>query len=245
MAKKIKTTHLITFKERLDRKNISSVEFVQRKIFTDLVKEINIPNNSSALSVSTGNGVWDYLVFLHNPHVKKIVATDIIDNPINLSDKSILDSVSNWSFKKVATEKKLPFKDGIFHLIYHHDVVEHVNKPYLFLSEQYRVLKKGGVLLFSTPNLFRPANIIKLFLGKLKFPLKIGYNKEIGEYIHVQEFYDQQMITILKDIGYKDISVLYGFFGIHFFKIVFQNIPKQNFGKSLCNYLIFFAENDQ
>ncbi len=99
-----------------------------------------------------------------------------------------MKSNCKWQFVKVEPENSLPFKDNFFDLAIHQDVIEHVLKPHLFINEQQRVLKSGGFLLFGTPNLLRPANFIKLMLGKLRFPVKIGSNEEIGDYIHIQEF---------------------------------------------------------
>jgi 2-polyprenyl-3-methyl-5-hydroxy-6-metoxy-1,4-benzoquinol methylase len=77
----------------------------------------------------------------------------------------------------------LPFDPQSFDLIIHQDVIEHTGKPYMFLSEQYRVLRKGGSLVFGTPNLFRPATILKLFSGRLEFPYALGTNEGLGDLV--------------------------------------------------------------
>jgi len=64
------------------------------------------------------------------------------------------------------------------------------------------MLKKGGFLVFGTPNLFRPASIFKLILGKLYFPYKLGYVKGIGDYIHILEFHEYQFKLLLQEIGF-------------------------------------------
>lgn len=237
--------YLMSLKERLYNPKVSKVEQVQREVFMRVVKSIDFLEDSKqviALSISTGDGMWDYLVFINNNKIKKIIATDIVDNPVNSQGMSFLKSCGEWEFVKVEPEAKLPFEDEIFNLVFHQDVVEHVEKPSLFLAEQYRVLKKKGVLLFGTPNLLRPVNILKLLLGKLYFPIKIGYNQEIRDYIHVQEFYEQQMKILLKEVGFKDITVFHSFFGIHFLNLAFSFYPKSNFGKTMAHYLTFMAK---
>jgi len=146
--------------------------------------------------------------------------------------------LGDWEFKKVEAEKPLPFSDEEFDLVYHLDVVEHVKKPYLFISEQYRVLKDGGILIVGTPNIFRPANVFKLFLGKLHFPNKIGHNEEIGDYIHIQEFTEFQLKNLLEEVGFKEIEIKYCYFGIWPLKITFSMYPKNRLGKGLCHYLM-------
>jgi len=205
------------------------------------MRSLPLKAKTKALSVSVGDGVWDYLTFQSAPSVQEIVATDIVDNPLSKENEKLLQIEGKWSFVKVKPEKPLPFKDASFDLVFHHDVIEHVNKPYLFLAEQYRVLKKGGSILFGTPNIHRPANIAKLCIGSLTFPLKIGYNKEIGDYIHIQEFYKEQLQVMLAEIGFTEIEAHYSFFGLHFLNLTFQKVPKTALGKGMCHYLMFTA----
>jgi SAM-dependent methyltransferase len=49
-------------------------------------------------------------------------------------------------------KRKLPFADGFFDAVVMFDLVEHLADSSLVVSEAFRVLKKGGVLMFSTPN---------------------------------------------------------------------------------------------
>jgi len=238
MQKKIDS--LPTLKDRRDNAKIFPLEISYRGALSGFLESCKIPNKDSvALSVSTGDGLSDYLVFSNTRRkIKKIIATDIVDNPVDKEGIKILKELGDWKFKKVKAEKNLPFIDGYFDLAYHLDVIEHVKKPHLFLSEQYRVLKKGGTLIIGTPNIFRPANIIKLLLGKLSFPVKIGSNKEIGDYIHIQEFSDFQLRNLLEEVGFKDIEIKHCYFGIWPLRITFNLYPKGNIGKGMCHYLM-------
>ena len=122
--------------------------------------------------------------------------------------------------------------------MFHQDVVEHVKKPYLFLSEQYRVLKEGGTFIVGTPNIFRPANVFKLLLGKFFFPIKIGSNQEIGDYVHIQEFNEFQLKNLLEEIGFKEIEIKHCYFGIWPLKITFSLYPNSKIGRVMCHYLM-------
>ncbi len=230
--------HLNTFIERKNDPHISKIEISLRECFINWLKKIKIPKNGRALSVSTGDGIWDYITFLNKKNIKKIIATDIVPNPIDPDGIKILKSLGKWEFKKILPEKPLPFSNNSFDLIFHLDVIEHVKKPYLFISEQYKILKKGGTLICGTPNLFRPANLIKLFIGKLKFPNKIGHNVEIGDYIHIQEFYEQQLRLLFEEVGFKNIKIFHIYFGFFPLKITINKHPKNAIGKSLCHYLM-------
>lgn len=231
--------HLNSLKERRDNLETTAVGISQRNCFINLLQEVDLPKNSAALSVSVGDGIWDYFAFSSNKNIKKIIATDIVDNPVDKEGITTLKAAGKWEFKKVVAEKPLPFLDNSFELVFNHDVIEHVEKPFLFLSEQYRVLKKGGTLIFSTPNLFRPTNLLKLVFGKLNFPIKMGHNIELGDYIHIQEFYEQQLRVLLEEIGFNNIKVMHSFFGIHPLNLTIAKYPKSAIGKGMCHYLIF------
>ena len=59
-----KTRHLKTLKERKDNSRLSPIEISYRNIFKELLQDINIKEkNGVALSVSTGDGLSDYLVY--------------------------------------------------------------------------------------------------------------------------------------------------------------------------------------
>jgi SAM-dependent methyltransferase len=47
----------------------------------------------------------------------------------------------------------IPFDDGQFTAVVSTEVIEHVENPWFFVRELYRVTKPGGVVVLSTPNL--------------------------------------------------------------------------------------------
>lgn len=51
--------------------------------------------------------------------------------------------------------KRMPFRDGFFDYIVCSEVLEHVPDPAETIKEMYRVLRLGGVVLITTPNLSR------------------------------------------------------------------------------------------
>ncbi|MBF0555127.1 MAG: methyltransferase domain-containing protein [Nitrospirae bacterium] len=233
---------LLTLQERLSNPRISELESAQRAVFEDFVKNSKLPANSIGLSVSVGDGIWDYLAFKSCKNIKKLFASDIIDCPVNYKDIALLQTLGVWEFHKVTKETVLPFASSFFDLVYHQDVIEHVENPVLFLSEQYRVMKKGGVLILGTPNLFRPANILKLMIGRLTFPVKLGTKEVIGDYIHVQEFYDQQLLLLLKEVGFVNIEIKYIYFGMYFLNLNFNTYPSSDFGKKMCHFIMCKCE---
>lgn len=230
--------HLPSLKERLENPKVATVEISMRNSFIEWIRELEVPNNAKALSISVGDGIWDYLAFKNNVNIKEIVATDVVDNPVSAESLSLLNEYGKWNFVRIPPEQPLAFENESFDLVFHQDTLEHIEKPFLFLSEQYRILKKGGILIFGTPNLFRPMNLFKLVFGKLQFPHKIGANDEIGEYIHIQEYHQRQIVVLLKEVGFKQIQTKYCFFGLHQFQLG-TRYPKNPICQALSHYMMF------
>jgi ubiquinone/menaquinone biosynthesis C-methylase UbiE len=233
--------HLVSIEKRLNNPRVSKLELGMRQAFCAIIKERNF-KNAEALSVSCGEGVWDYLVLKEKAVISKIIATDIVDCPVLGRDIDMLNSLGAWRFVKVAPDAELPFEGEEFDLVYHLDVIEHTEKPFFFLKEQHRVLRQGGTVIVGTPNLLRPANILKALTGKLKFPNKIGYREEIGDYIHVQEFHEAQLMLMLKECGFKNIKAHYVYFGLSVTNVCFSMLPSGQLGKTFAHFLIFSAE---
>jgi SAM-dependent methyltransferase len=56
-------------------------------------------------------------------------------------------------FKYVNLDKgRLPYKNELFDVVYSKSVIEHMLDPLSFVTESFRILKPGGVLLILTPD---------------------------------------------------------------------------------------------
>lgn len=63
-----------------------------------------------------------------------------------------------------ADATRLPFRDGVFDLVYHQGLMEHFRDPLPLLRENRRVLKRGGALLVDVPQKFHVYTLIKRVL---------------------------------------------------------------------------------
>ena len=199
-----------------------------------------IGKESEILSVSCGAGAYEKLLF-ENYQGIKIVATDVVDCFVKKEDRDFFQATGRWSFVKVYPEKELPFPDNTFDVVYHNDVLEHVEKPFAFLKDQFRVLKPGGKIIIGTPNLLRIGNMGRVLFGQLDFPKKIHKQGLYTSIHHQQEFTEWNIVGFLKEIGFTEIEVKCSFFGLHFWNIQFQAFPKKGIGRLLSHYLTIFA----
>lgn len=107
---------------------------------------------------------------------------------------------------------KLPFKENFFELILFSEVIEHlVVSPKVYLPKLKKILKKGGLILITTPNAAHLKNRMKLLLGKNpSFSLNQLYETKLGDesvyYRHNREFTFDELKQILKDSGFKIVT---------------------------------------
>lgn len=70
----------------------------------------------------------------------------------------------------VASAEELPFGDSVFEVVYNCWVIEHIEKPEKMISESYRVLSPGGIMILWVPNVF---NITCIITKIIPLPLKV------------------------------------------------------------------------
>jgi methionine biosynthesis protein MetW len=107
----------------------------------------------SRLMLEHGNAVWGVEI---NPAAAEVAAK-----------RGILVKVAD-------VEQGLPYEDEFFDVVHAGEVIEHLYDTKAFLSECRRVLKPGGLMLFTTPNLNSLENRLRVAVG--------GYLSMAGAY---------------------------------------------------------------
>lgn len=136
-----------------------------------------------------GCGTGDFTMIFRK---KNCITTgiDILDNR--------KPEFSNFHFI-LADAKKLPFKNEVFNAVVSFDVVEHIDKDKLFLSEVYRVLRKRGLFFLGTPNRNRLSNVLRKLVGvKIIYPLKLDKGC-----IHLREYLINELRVLITNSGFK------------------------------------------
>ena len=233
---------LSSINARFHNPRLSSVERGQRDIFLQFLRQRQWLRGSSALSISCGDGIWDWLLLRADVGISRVVATDIVPCPVGEPDQLLLRTLGEWEFVRVMPDHPLPFPDETFDLIFHQDVIEHTTQPYFFLREQCRVLKKGGLIIVGTPNLLRPANILRAIVGKLQFPMKIGHNVQIGDYVHVQELHEAQLRLMLTETGFSSVICQPVYFGPSLLNITLSMFPQRGAARAFAHFLMAAAQ---
>jgi len=110
---------------------------------------------------------------------------------------------SEWAFLNydfiAGDARKLPFKDEVFDIVVATEVIEHFVEGELFLAEAYRVLKKDGVLILTTPNRLRFYMLHKnLLAGLARKRFVSGFTDE-----HLREYSPHELASILENTGFR------------------------------------------
>jgi predicted SAM-dependent methyltransferase len=122
----------------------------------------------------------------------------------------------------VNATKKLPFGDNTLNFVFCEHLIEHFSKKegFRLLKESYRVLKIGGIIRITTPDLQK---LIRLYFDTNQFAkredcIRVIYGSEarlstceyFNNYMHRwghKFIYDEQFIrTVLTQIGYANLT---------------------------------------
>ena len=102
----------------------------------------------------------------------------------------------NIRIKKEYLIDKLPYMSNFFNVVIMAAILEHFENPHEILREVYRVLKKDGELILTTPE--PETEKILEILRKLRL-------SELEEESHKYYFTKSDLQKNLSEIGYKDI----------------------------------------
>lgn len=111
-------------------------------------------NNKTILDLGTGEGVW-LSEFVKYTDPENVFASEYDSEQVEKlnQENSIARSIKipNQNIVNCPGEK-LDFTDEKFDIVFQNEVLEHVQDDTQTLRECYRVLKRGGSLVFFTPN---------------------------------------------------------------------------------------------
>ncbi|MCK9591784.1 MAG: methyltransferase domain-containing protein [Methanoregula sp.] len=111
-----------------------------------------------------------------------------------------------FDFDHFNVEKDVfPYEPESFDIVICCEILEHLlEDPTHMLCEAHRVLKKGGVLILTTPNVKSLANTIKLVFGFNVYGKYSGY----GPYgRHNREYLPSEVKTLLEKCGFSEVRV--------------------------------------
>lgn len=136
-----------------DYDDINETTYSYYRRFTDsflLAKEF-VKSNSILMDIQARSGKGSEFWF-QKGLIKKSYLIDFSDYLISLANDRLKNTQYDYEVIKVL-DYRLPFSDCFFDLITSYETIEHIGNTELFMQELSRVLKPGGILILTCPNL--------------------------------------------------------------------------------------------
>lgn len=107
----------------------------------------------------------------------------------------------------------LPFADGSFDVVMLCEVIEHLVDTDRAVAEAHRLLRPGGALLVTTPNLAAWFNRLLLFAGRQPVFTEVSGKRiygRSGSWVvgHLRLFTRRALVAFLSDNGFTDLAVI-------------------------------------
>lgn len=144
--------------------------------YLDLIKTY-VPNGSKVLDVGCGIGKTTSFIAGEGYFV---VGTDISKKFVDHANKNY--GINNLSFQ-VQDAEKITFPDESFDCVGSNNFIEHVTNVEAVLNEMIRLVKPGGHIIISSPNLISIIPPLKVFIksqtnsNEILSPLEGGNNR--------------------------------------------------------------------
>lgn len=180
-----------------DGKNSGNLaESLRMKRMIEIIDRKNL-KGGNILDIGCHDGTFLSLVKNRN---NNFFGLDASDWAVSESKKKDFN-VQHFFFDDKA---KLPFENEFFDVVIAGEIIEHIFDTDFFLVEIKRVLKPGGKLLISTPNIASLGRRLLLFFGIS--PLVELSPNETGSVGHIRYFTFETLKNILEKHGFKVLA---------------------------------------
>jgi len=139
---------------------------------------------------------------------------------VDISRKGVEIAKKKGLRGKVADiSKKIPYADNSFDLVFASEAIEHVMNPDVFLKEIRRVVKPGGHILITTPNLSSWLNRILFIIGLYPLFLEASTEAKVGYGKYKKFFYGMQLVGHIHVFNLNALTEI-----LHFHKFSIKRI---------------------
>lgn len=207
-----------------------------RNLIEEIINKAEIKQNQYILDAGCGVGFLEKILAEKNIQGLKIEAIDFSSKMLYRARKRLPSQKHPLiNFYQHDLDEPLSYKDNSFDAIISNNVIYALPEPNNTLREFYRVIKKNGILILSTPrpnfsfiNLFlkgfgqkgkieKIKNLFLLFpFSLLVLPFEIAISRKNKKGIH-QNFTEKELKQNLKAAGFNNIKISYSYGDQNFF----------------------------
>lgn len=181
--------------EKIWNRQVTAGPIVDRGSRADVALKL-LEKGDKLLDVGCGDGTVGY--FSKNNY-RYVYGIDVSETALKIAkERSIITKTININ------DETLPFEDNYFDAVTCLDVIEHVFEPVDLIKEIFRVLKKGGFLIISTPNIRYWHHLFDIVI-KGKFP-KTSTDTDHYDGGHLHYFTYKDIENILENEGFKIVK---------------------------------------
>jgi SAM-dependent methyltransferase len=155
----------------------------------------------------------DYKIDLYGAGLRIIPDfTKMMKDKANATIMAVNLDPKNEQLKSKNYPNRIPLEDESVDFIFVLDIIEHLISPTHMFCEAKRILKKGGKILITTPNVTRIGSVFKLLIGKSNYDclIPIDYYNENDEWRpHFREYSMEDLVNVLTKVGFKAVDRLF------------------------------------
>jgi SAM-dependent methyltransferase len=186
-------------------------------IAIELLRDAMASSGGAILDVGCGNGLF----LAELDRAGSLSARGWQIHGVDVSEAVVAEAAKRpYDFKRANLEEGIPYADGSFDIVTAGEVIEHVYDPDLLLREAHRVLRPGGSLLLTTPNLqawynraLFVAGIQPLFYETSTKSTEIGagpilkFKRGSLPVGHLRVFNRRALLDLLHSEGFRPVAV--------------------------------------
>lgn len=113
---------------------------------------------------------------------------------------------SNEQLKNKNYSNSIDLEDGSIDFVSALEIIEHFSSPFHMLAEAKRILKKGGKILITTPNITRIGSAFKLLFGRTNLDTIASpgdYDEDNEWRLHTYEYSMKELSELMTKAGFK------------------------------------------
>lgn len=193
-------------KEMSDEEEHEQFEWASQKISLLIETLKQIPNRKRVADIGCRTGGQAAYYKAQAGEITEMHGFEISEAPLEVAKRAgILTHV--W----VSGESACPVEDNFFDVIIAGDIIEHLMDTDVFLQELRRVLRPGGYLLITTPNIAWWWNRLRLLFGKVPANIaSVSFRTSLDPAVdckHLRVSVNREWLYLFAQHNYECVSI--------------------------------------